>query len=173
MNWAGLKWTETNWTKINWFKLNWTDVKPLLKCEMNWTELKAKRTELTLNGEREWGEHEMCCKHKYPSYPVWSHHPANYTAYYPWALYRGPKSHWIMGAQPLPVTEQHCQVVWQPERTSSYSFHPLSLSVPLSSSLFLTLCASGSLPVNLTSLKLSPPFLISIFYFSDFSFFLI
>lgn len=146
-----MKWTGQSWMQQNW-------------------------TELTLNWEREWGEDETCSKHKYPSYPVWSHLPANYTAYYPWALYRSPKSDWIMGAQPLPVTEQHCQVVWQPERTSSYSFHPPSLSVSFSSSLFLTLCASASLPVNLTSLQTGslPWFslsLISIFYFSDFSHF--
>lgn len=131
------------WTQLNWG----TDVKCSLTSEMNWTELNATELKwLWIEKENEKKRPETCCKHWYPTYPVWSHLPANYTAYYPWALYRSPKSDWIMGAQPLPATEHHCRAVWQPERTSSYSFHILSLVV----SLFHPLCFLCRVPVRLS-----------------------
>lgn len=92
--------------KCSFTALNKVDTAECNRTRLNW---------LWTGGERV--KDETCSKHGRPSYPVWSHLPTNYTAYYPWALDRGPKSGWIMGAQPLPVTQKHFQAVWQPGRT--------------------------------------------------------
>lgn len=95
-----------------------------------------------------------CYKHWFPTYPVWSQPPANYIAYYPWALYRGPKSDWIMGAQPLPVTGQPCLAVWQ----SSV----LSLFLPL-----ILFVSHAVAPVFLSQSGWLPPSIfLSLFQFS-------
>lgn len=112
------------------------------------TECNRDSVEITLIWEWEW---EGCAAtHEYPTYLVWSHLPANYTAYYPYALYCSPKSDWIMGAQPLPVSEQLCRTVWQPQRTQSDSNYPLSLSLCLSFIFCFPCCLPVQLPKSIT-----------------------
>lgn len=112
------------------------------------THLKSNRSNLnSLWTEKETESERVGCdaNTRVLLYSVSSHLPANYTAYYSSALYRSPKSDWIMGAQSRPMTEQLCLAVTATENIISLPlprlcltlFHPLCFSF-----LIVCLCIS-------------------------------